>query len=35
MQESVCHERAHIIVGIEHGHDEVWETEYELLKQLR
>jgi len=29
--DSLCHERSHIIVGFEHGHDAVWQAEYERL----
>jgi hypothetical protein len=29
--DSLCHERAHVMVGFEHGHDAVWQAEYERL----
>jgi hypothetical protein len=31
LRDSLLHERAHIIVGFEHGYDEVWKAEYGRL----
>jgi hypothetical protein len=36
LRDSLLHERAHILSGFEHGHDAVWQAEYErLLKEAK